>query len=73
MYVRDLEGNEYPAQATSTKELELNGNQSLSAIFVANKVNDLFIDNIDRMWEIIDHDGVTHKIIYAKSKEKGIV
>lgn len=40
MYVIDLEGNEYPAQATSTKELELNGNQALSAVFVSNKVND---------------------------------
>lgn len=71
MYVIDLEGNEYPAQATSTKELELNGNQSLSATFISNKVNDLFIDNIDRMWEVVDHDGVTHKIIYAKKLGKG--
>ncbi|MDR9792672.1 phage tail protein [Aeribacillus pallidus] len=71
MYVRDLEGNEYPAQATSTKELELNGNQSFSVMFVANKVNDIFIDNIDRMWEVVDHDGVTHKIIYVKKQGKG--
>src|SRR4051794_17729523 len=71
MYVRDLEGNEYPLQATTTNEYELNGNQSISLTIQSSKVNDLFIDDISEMWEIVDHDNVEHKIVYAKRQGKG--
>lgn len=71
MYVIDLEGNEYPLQATSTNEKEVNGNQSLSTTILATKVNKKFISDIKEMWRIVDHDNVEHKIIYAKRKGVG--
>lgn len=71
MHVIDLEGNEYPLQATSTNDYEVNGNQSLTARITSNKVNDLFIDNISEMWNVVDHDTVEHKIIYAKKQGSG--
>ena len=71
MFVTDLEGNDYPIQATTTNEAELNGNQSISLIIEANKVNNLFIDNLERMWQITDHDDITYIIIYCIRKGKG--
>lgn len=72
MFVRDLEGNEYALKATSTNDLELNGNQSISLTIKSNKVNDLFIKDIERMWEIVDHDDVTHKIVYVKKQSHNV-
>jgi hypothetical protein len=71
MYVRNLEGDEYPLQATLTHEMELKGNQSLSAKIDSTKVNQAFINDISQMWEIVDDDDVTHKIIYLKKKGEG--
>lgn len=71
MHVIDLEGNEYVLQATSTNYGELNGNQSFSAKILPSKVNNLFIKDITEMWNVVDHDEVEHKIIYAKRKGKG--
>lgn len=71
IYVRDLEGIEYPLQSTSTNENEVNGSQSISAEISSNKVNSLFIDHISEMWVVVDHDNVEHKVIYAKRKGEG--
>src|SRR5699024_267737 len=71
MHVIDLEGNEYPLQATSTNDGEVNGNQSLSATILATKANKLFIDDITEMWHVIDHDSVEHKVIYCKKQGEG--
>lgn len=71
MHVIDLEGNEYPLQATIKNDGELNGSQSLSATIGANKVNNQFIDNIGEMWNIVDHDNVEHKILFAKKQGEG--
>src|SRR5699024_495801 len=71
MHVIDLEGNEYALQATSTNDNETNGNQSLSATIEYNKVNALFIEDIEQMWSIVDHDNVEQKIIYLKRQGKG--
>src|SRR5690625_5464071 len=71
MYVRDLSGNEFSCQATTTNEYELNGNRELSATILPSKVNRLFIDDIAEMWEITDFDDVAHKIVYAKKKGDG--
>ena len=71
MYVRDLEGNEYACQATISQPQELNGNRSLTATILPSKVNKVFIDDIAEMWEIVDHDGVVHKIVYAKRSAIG--
>lgn len=72
MYVRDLEGNEYPCQATITQNYELNGNQTLSAVILPSKVNKKFMDDISEMWEIVDFDGVAHKIVYVSRKGEGL-
>jgi hypothetical protein len=70
-YVKDLEGSEYPLQATTSNEYDLNSNQALSFSIMPSGVNDLFIDDIAEMWNVIDHDGVEHKIIYAKKQGSG--
>lgn len=71
MYVRNLTGDEFPLQATTTNDMELNGNQSISATIYPTKVNKAFINDIAEMWVIGDLDGVEHKIIYAKRKGEG--
>lgn len=71
MYVRNLTGVEYPLQATLTHEMELNGNQSVSATIYVTKANSTFIDDITEMWELVDFDDVSHKIIYAKKRGEG--
>lgn len=70
-YVKDLQGNEYPLQATITNENEVNGNQSLETTIYATEMNKKFIANIQEMWRIVDHDDVEHKIIYAKRRGIG--
>jgi hypothetical protein len=66
--VRDLEGNEYPLQATITYDKELNGNQSISFRVLPSKVN-TFIHDITEMWEVVaDTD---YKIIYCKKRGEG--
>lgn len=71
MHVRDLEGNEYPLQATVTHSLELNGNQSISFLILPTKANNLFIDSLSEMWEVVDFDDVSYKIIYFDKKGEG--
>ena len=71
MYVRDLEGNEYPVQATSTLDAELNGNVTLSFTILPTKTNNLFIDKITEMWEVVDEEDVTYKTIYCKKQGTG--
>src|SRR5699024_973198 len=72
MYVRDLKGNEYTVQATVTNDNEVNGNQSLTGDIEYNKVNALFLKDLDTLWEIYDHNDVGHKIINLNKKGNGI-
>ena len=71
MHVTDYDGNEYILQATSTNDGDLNGNQSVSMLIESNKVNDLFINEIDKLWTVTDLDNVEHKIIYLNKKGVG--
>lgn len=71
MFVRNLNGDEFPLQATITNGMELNGNQSITSTILATKVNKEFVDDITEMWEIVDFDDVTHKIIYCKKRGEG--
>lgn len=71
LHVTDYEGNEYILQATSTNDGDLNGNQSVSVSIKSSKVNDLFINDIDKLWTITDLDNVEHKIIYLNKKGSG--
>jgi hypothetical protein len=71
MHVRNLQGKEYMLQATTTHDFDLNGNQSLSFKVLPTKVNNLFIGEIAKMWEVIDNDDVVHKIIYRQKKGEG--
>ncbi|MYL41832.1 phage tail protein [Virgibacillus salexigens] len=70
MYIRNLNGDEFALQATTTTDLELNGNQSLSLQLLPSKVNKLFIDEVAELWQITA-DGITYKIVYAKRKGEG--
>src|SRR5699024_3833749 len=70
MYVIDLEGNEYELEATSTNEGELNSNQTFEATILPTKNNNKFINDIQEMWRVVDHDGTEHRIVYAKRKGK---
>lgn len=63
MYIVDFEGKEYAVQATTTNENEKNGNQKIIGTILYNKPNALFLEELDRLWEIYDHDDVGYKII----------
>jgi len=71
LHVIDLEGNEYLLQATTTNDYELNGNQFLTFRILPSKVNELFIHDITEMWEVVDLDGITHKIVYIRKSGEG--
>lgn len=66
-----MEGNEYPLQATTTNDYELNGNQFLTFRILPSKVNELFINDITEMWEVVDLDGIKHKIVYLRKSGEG--
>src|SRR5699024_11134191 len=72
LYVTDLTGKQYPAQLTTTVDMELNGNQSLSATILPTKVNKTFISDITEMWTITDHDNVEQRIIHVVRRGKGV-
>src|SRR5699024_6707294 len=55
----------------STNEGETNGNQSFSATILPTKVNKLFINDIDKLWTVVDHDDVEQKIIHLRKKGEG--
>src|SRR5699024_5673952 len=42
-----------------------------SAMILPTKVNKLFINKIDKLWTVVDHDDVEHKIIYLRKKGEG--
>lgn len=71
MHVINLEGNEYPLQATTTNDYELNGDRFLSFRILPSKVNELFIHDIAEMWEVVDLDGIKHKIVYLRKSGEG--
>ncbi|MFC3212732.1 phage tail protein [Planomicrobium okeanokoites] len=71
MYVRDLEGNEYPLEATVTHDFELNGKPVLSFVAKPSKVNDVFLKELSEMWQVIDFDDVVHRIEYARKRGEG--
>lgn len=71
MHVIDLDDNEYMLQATSTNHQERNGNQSFSATILATKVNKLFINEINKMWSVVDHDDVEHIITFCRRRGEG--
>lgn len=68
--LRNLIGDEFIVSAPSQQTLELNGNQSVQLTISPNKGNDIFINEIDTMWEV-DYYGDTYKIVYAKKQSKG--
>lgn len=71
MYVRDLEGNEYPAQLTTTWDGELNGNQSLSATVIPSAINLRFINDLTRLWRIIDDDDTEYRVMLCRREGSG--
>lgn len=62
--IRDLDGVEYPLQATMTVDMELEGNHTISGVIKNTDLNSEFIVNIREMWEIIDFNGIVYKILY---------
>src|SRR5699024_2894056 len=71
MSVRDLEGNEYMLQATTTHEFELNGNQHLSFELKLTKANNLLIDHLVEKYEVIDTDNVRLQIVRCNRRGNG--
>lgn len=78
MYLRDLQGNEYPVMTTYTISDEIEGNIVLSADIVSNKVNKLFIDDLSEFWELVidetddTNEEIIYKISYCKVKANGM-
>lgn len=71
MYVIDLEGKEYVTQTSYLIEEELNGNVVFSAHLQPNKPNLLFLDDLDKMWRIVDDDNTEYIIVYVKKQGEG--
>ncbi|WP_424685151.1 phage tail protein [Enterococcus sp.] len=71
MYVRDLNGEEYPLMATYTINDEINGNMDMSIEVLPVKVNQPFLADVDKLWEIVTDSDETYKVIYTKSQGSG--
>lgn len=71
MYIKDLEGNEFTCQITTTQKYILNSNITLSAEILPSKVNKPFINKIEKMWRLYDDDNVEHIILFTKRQGKG--
>ena len=71
MYVRDLNGNEFPLMATYTISDEINGNMDMAADIYPTKPNLTFLTALDKLWEIVTDDEEVYKIVYAKVKGSG--
>lgn len=72
LYVRNLQGIEFPIKVTTKKSNSLDGNQALEGtIEWDNKINCRFLNDIDRFWEISDHENVWNRILYIDKVGKG--
>lgn len=71
MFVRDLQGNEYPMMATYTINDAINGDMDISTDILPNKTNLLFLNELDKLWEIVTDEDVVYKVIYAKMQGVG--
>lgn len=71
MYVKDLDGREYAVMTTFLIEDELNGNVVFSAHLQPNKPNLLFLDDLEKMWRIVDDDNTEYIIVYVKKRGEG--
>lgn len=67
---RNLNGDEFVVNAQTELNHELNGNITLKLTISPNQVNNIYINEIDTMWEI-DYYGNTFKIVYRKKHTKG--
>lgn len=72
MYVIDLEGNEYVTQLTYTIQKDLKGNVSLSTTILPNKPNIIYMSLIEKMWKLVDDDGIEYRIVYVKKEGEGL-
>lgn len=71
MYVRNLAGEEFPAQLTRTVDSELNSNSILTATIQPTDINLAFLQDISEMWGLVDDEGTAFKLIYFKKKGLG--
>ncbi|MGY3766845.1 phage tail protein [Vagococcus vulneris] len=71
MYVRSIEGKEYPLMSTYTVDDEINGNISIAMDIVANKPNSVFIEELSEFWELVDDDDEVYRIVYCKKQGFG--
>ena len=69
--IEDLEGNQYVLDAVTETTHTLNGSVGLNSTIHSNEANDLFIDEIDKLWKVIDHRNVKHNIVYIERKGLG--
>lgn len=71
MFVRDIDGNEFVAMATTTVQETINGDRSIAVDFLPNKANALFMEDIDKLWRIVTDEGVEYTIINLSNQGKG--
>lgn len=71
MYVRDIDGNEFPIMATHKVTDDLEGNIVLSADLYPNKANLEVLDNLTEFWQLVTDDETVFKIVYCKAKGEG--
>lgn len=71
MYVRNLSGDEFPAQITRTVESEINTNSIMSATIQPTTANLRFLNNMSEVWKIVDENDTVYVPIYFKKKGIG--
>lgn len=71
MFVRSLDGKEFPVMATHTFDDEINGNMNISMTITPNRANNQFINELSEFWELVDDDATVYKIIYCDERAIG--
>lgn len=71
MYVIDLNGSEYVSMCTTKTDIVLNGDITVEVLFNNNKVNNVFLADIDKLWKFVDNDEVEYTIVAIRKDGVG--
>lgn len=71
MYLIDLNNRHYVTQMTYQIEEDLNGNKVFSAVIKPTKPNLVFLENLEKMWTLVDDDENFYKVAFVKKQGEG--
>ncbi|MCL9637715.1 phage tail protein [Bacillus zanthoxyli] len=70
MYIEDLNGEQYPLQASVDRDRGVNGEKTISFSLFEEKWNQEYFKNIDTCWKV-GFDGDDYEIVIPRSKVRG--